>query len=345
MPVTFKTQGHFSQSENTMKHCLVTGCSGFIGNRIAAALVSRGLPVRGLSRQKQAARDTAPVETVQGDLTRPATLQGCLHDIDTVFHAAGHAHSYAGNDDLHRITTVEGTRNLLAECRQHGIQRFVFISSVKAMAEPGDACLDETSTGTPDDSYGQSRLQAERLVLEYGQQTGMHVSILRPTLVYGPGCKGNLASLLRWIDKGWFPPLAENGNRRSMVDVRDVVEATLRAADRDSASGKTCILTDGEDYSTHRILTAMRRALGKSDPGVFVPPGLLHALARCGDGFETLFRRRALYNSAMHTRLLGSACYRSVETEPALGFHPRYRLEDALPDMVSAYRQGRREQR
>ena len=167
---------------------------------------------------------------------------------------------------------------------------------------------------------------------------GMQVNILRPTLVYGPGCKGNLANLLRWIDKGWFPPLPDTGNRRSMVDVRDVVKAALLAASRDSANGKICILTDGEDYSTRRVYLAIRRALGKAEPGWSLPVGMMRLLGKCGDGYEALLGRPAPYNSTMCSRLLGSACYRSVNVEEALGFRPGYRFEDALPDMVAAYR-------
>ncbi|MEN8206956.1 MAG: epimerase, partial [Pseudomonadota bacterium] len=146
------------------------------------------------------------------------------------------------------------------------------------------------------------------------------------------------ASMLRWIDKGWFPPLPDSGNRRSMVDVRDVVQAALLAADRDSANGKVCILSDGEDYSTRRIVTAIRNALGKPEQAWSLPAWSMRLLGKCGDGYEAILGHPALYNSAMCSRLLDSACYRSVNTTAALGFSPGYRLEDALPDMVTAYR-------
>jgi UDP-glucose 4-epimerase len=321
-----------------MKNCLVTGYTGFIGSRIAAALLAKGLAVRGLTRQAEGTQPDTGIELFPGDLTRPPSLRGVASNIDTLFHVAGHAHSYAGNDDLHRQTTLEGTRQLLIEARDCKVQRFIFISSIKAMLEPGEDCLDENTIGSPTDAYGLSRLQAEQLVLDCGQQSGMHVSILRPTLVYGPGCKGNLANMLRWIDRGWFPPLPDTGNRRSMVDVRDVVHAVLQAADRDSANGKVCILSDGEDYSTRRIVTAMRCALGKSEQAWSLPASLMRLLGKCGDGCEVLLGRPAPYNSAMCSRLLGSACYRSVNTATALGFSPGYHIEDALPDMVTAYR-------
>jgi len=325
-----------AKPDTSMQHCLVTGCSGFIGSRIATALLARGLTVRGLTRQSPGA-DTN-IDLFQGDLTKPSSLHGAASGIDTLFHAAGYAHSHAGNDDLHWQTTLEGTRQLLAEARENRVQRFIFISSIKAMPEPGDVCLDENTRGAPADVYGLSRLQAEQRVLECGRQSGMHVSILRPTLVYGPGCKGNLASMLRWIDRGWFPPLPDSGNQRSMVDVRDVVQAALLAADRDEANGKVCILSDGEDYSTRRVYLAMRHALGKADPAWSLPVGLMRMLGKCGDSYEAVLGRTALYNSAMCSRLLGSACYRSVNIEDALDFRPGYYFEDALPDMVAAYR-------
>jgi nucleoside-diphosphate-sugar epimerase len=64
------------------------------------------------------------------------------------------------------------------------------------MAEPGTGCLDETAAGLPEDEYGLSRRRTEELVL-MRSGTGMHASILRPALVYGPGCSGQLASMLR----------------------------------------------------------------------------------------------------------------------------------------------------
>jgi nucleoside-diphosphate-sugar epimerase len=252
---------------------------------------------------------------------------------------AGFAHAGSDSAGQHYRATLDGTRHLLAEAQKSGVDSFVFISSVKAMREPGSRCLDESAEDLPEDEYGLSRRQAEELVLDAGRRTGMHVSILRPALVYGPGCKGNLLSMLRWIDKGLFPPIPDTGNRRSMVDVRDLVRAILLGAERETANGETCIITDGQDYSTQRIYTAMRAALGKPASTHALPVRLLRALGKAGDAIESITHRPALYNSAMCARLLDSACYRSINAEPALGFRPEFRLEDALPGMVDVYRQ------
>jgi UDP-glucose 4-epimerase len=336
---TFAFLMHNSTPARSRARYLVTGFTGFIGRQIVRTLQDRGSEIRGLSRRAQPDLTTASIDLFQGDLTRPETLQGAAEHIDIIIHAAGHAHTAAtGSPGVHRQVTLEGTRHLLSEAGRCGVQRFVFISSVKAMPEPGTSCLDENAAGLPEDEYGLSRRRAEELVLEAGRRTGMHVSILRPALVYGAGCKGNLADMLRWIDRGLFPPLPDTGNHRSMVDVRDLVQAIMLAAEKGSAAGKTYLITDGEGYTTRRIYIAMCTALGKSVPEWSVPVPVLRALGRIGDACEAVLGRPMPYDSMTCSRLLDSACYRSVHAASSLGFHPAYRLEDALPAMVEAYR-------
>jgi UDP-glucose 4-epimerase len=325
--------------ETVVSRYLVTGHSGFIGRHIVTELAREDCYIRGLSRQITPADNDSTVDARTGDITKPATLNGLMRGIDTVIHAAGHAHVTTSGQDVHYKTTLDGTRHLLQEAAASNVRRFVFISSIKAMAIPGRDCIDETETGLPQDGYGLARRQAEELVLAAGKQTGMHVSIVRPALVYGPGCKGNLAAMLRWIDRGVFPPVPDTGNRRSMVDVRDLARAVIAAAGRDSANGRTCIITDGEDYSTRRIYLAMKAALGKAVPAWSVPTLLYRAAGRTGDLYEAVLRRPAPFNSAVCSRLLDSACYRSVVAETVLGYHAEYRFEDALPVMVRHYRQ------
>jgi len=318
---------------------LVTGHTGFIGSHIVTELARKRCYIRGLTRQTPSSTAHSAVDARQGDITKPASLDGLMSGIDTVIHAAGHAHVAVTSLNLHYATTLEGTRHLLQQAAASNVKRFVFISSTKAMAAPGHDCIDENEVALPQDEYGLARRQAEEQVLAAGKYSGMHVSIVRPALVYGPGCKGNLASMLGWIERGIFPPIPNTGNRRSMVDVRDLSRAILAAVCRDSANGRTCIITDGEDYSTRRIYLAIKTALGKSAPGWSVPARLYRAAGRAGDLYEAVLRRPAPINSAVCTRLLDSACYHSVVAETVLDYHAEYSLEDALPMMVRHYRE------
>ena len=99
----------------------------------------------------------------------------------------------------------------------------------------------------------------------------MHVSIVRPSLVYGPGVKGNLQLMLSAVKKGWLPPLPETGNKRSMIHVDDLVKAILLVSKYDCTNGEIYIATDGRPYSSREIYETICNVVGKSVPKWSVP--------------------------------------------------------------------------
>ena len=317
---------------------LVTGCSGFIGSHLVASLLQQGVSLKGLSRHPDRCPAGNGCDYIEGDLRRPGTLAGIAEGVHTVYHLAGYAHATDPSSAIHHELTVEGTRRLLAEARRWGVSRFVYVSSVKAMPGHPVDCVDETWKSRPDDDYGRTRRLAEDLVFRTGKSCGMHVSVLRPALVYGAGCKGNLASMMKWISRGLFPPIPATNNIRSMVDVRDLVRAIITAAEAPAANGRDYIITDGQDYTTRQIYTAMCISLDRKVPRWVVPSPILRLAGRAGDTAERLLGRPLAYNSAVCSRLLDSACYRSIRATRDLGFEPLYLLQDALPGMVRQFR-------
>lgn len=315
---------------------LVTGGTGFIGRHLVAALMQRGASVKVLSRRSALA--TERYMTVVGDLTRPGTLEGVCQGVDIVFHLGGYAHAVDQPDDssefLNRQVTVEGTRALLEQSLKAGVSRFLFFSSVKAMGEGGEVCLDEATDSQPVSAYGRAKREAERLVLDAGRKD-ISATVLRLPMVYGPGCKGNLPRMIQAIARGRFPPLPETGNQRSMVDVRDVVQAALLAATNPIAAGKTYIVTDGQAYSTRRMYEWILAALRRPVPRWTAPLFLLRLAARAGDMIGRVRGRRFVIDSDALDKLLGSACYRSEKISCELNYRAAYTLESALPDMVA----------
>ncbi len=322
---------------------LVTGGTGFIGQRLVFALRRSGIAVRVLTRRRgedKPARLDEGLSLISGDLCSRASLHGLCDGVESVFHLAGLAHTeprahedYAANQWR---TTVTGTENLLEEAAGK-VTNFIYISSVKAMGEGGLAELSETAVPHPQGAYGKARLAAESQVLELGRH-GTKVCVLRLPMVYGPGCKGNVPRMIEAVDRNRFPPLPEMHNRRSMVHVDDVVQATLLAARSSRASGQIYIVTDGHAYSTRQIYVLICRALGKPVPGWTVPVGLLRSAATAGDLIGAILRKPFPLNTDVLDKLLGSAWYDSRKITEDLGFHPTRDLENALPDMVADYR-------
>jgi len=292
----------------------VTGGTGFAGQRLVMALRQAGSDVRLLSREQQAEG------TIICDLQSDTIPNEALIGVDTVFHLAGFAHDMQDPrkvEDLYRVVNVEATVELARLAVESGVKRFVFVSSVKAGGKAvSGQCINESDQNDPEGVYGKSKREAELKLLKIGSESGMHVSIIRPSLVYGPEVKGNLQLMLTGIKKGWFPPLPEMGNRRSMIHVDDLVQAIFLVSEDKRSNGEIFIATDGAPYSSREIYNAMCGVAGKSIPKWSVPKILFDIVS--------LVSPRIKYKI---NKLLGDECYSSAKLE-VLGFKAKKSLQD-----------------
>lgn len=320
---------------------LVTGGSGFIGRYLVDALVQQGADVTILSRYPSSAG--MECKMVVGDLTRPETLDDVCRGFSTVFHLAGDAHAVDRlDDDGERLgwrTTVEGTSALVDQAIRVGVSRFVYFSSVKAMGEGGKVCLDETTVSSPVTSYGKAKREAEKIVLDACQR-GLPSTVLRLPMVYGPGCKGNLPRMIQAIARGLFPPLPEMGNKRSMVDVRDVVEAALLAANNPAATGRIYIVTDGQTYSTRQMYEWICAEVGRPVPRWAIPLALIRFAAYGGNMIGRIRGRRFFFDTEALDKLTSSAWYSSDKISRELNYRPAHTLMSSIPEIVAEVRKS-----
>lgn len=295
-----------------MKSFFITGVTGFIGKRLVNAVNGK---IRVLSRTKQ-----INYETVVCDLQHEEIHDDALDGVDTVFHLAGYAHDTNDENkvtDYYKKINVVATAKLAELCIKSGVKRFVFVSSVKAGGLPINGhCPDEEIQREPDGIYGKTKREAELILLDIAEKTDMHVSIIRPSLVYGPDIQGNLKLMLSGIKKGWFPPLPEIGNQRSMIHVDDLVKAILLIAKDDRANGEIFIATDSIPYSSREIYCAMCNIVGKPIPKWSVPKILFDMASLVSPGIKYKVNK-----------LLGNACYSSAKLE-ALGFNARRTIKE-----------------
>ncbi len=234
----------------------VTGGSGFIGRRFLAELRARGFErVTCLSRTPPAGPAGLPGWSHrEGDLASPASYADLLAQADIVVHLAA-ATGNASPADLTRIN-VDATGRLLGECERQGVNRILYISSIAA--------------GYPDLSgypYGRSKRQAEELV----RAGRMDYTILRPTIVLGPGSP--VWQRLRAMATLPLPVVLGNGRARVQpVDVQDVVRGMAMLVERSRFSGEILELGGPEELSFEQLIRRIRAAHGKSQtPLVKVP--------------------------------------------------------------------------
>ena len=324
-----------------MKKVLVTGANGFIGRRLCEHLKQEKIFVRVLLR----AETSGPWDEVfAGDLAQGNLPPTLLTDIDTVIHLAGIAHAMnisKKDEQIYWDVNVGGTKKLLDMATAAGTERFIYFSSIKAMGEPGEDCVDENWPELPVDAYGLSKREAEKQVLAWGDTHKRHACCLRPTLVYGPYVKGNLLRLIGAIDKGYFPSLPDTHNRRSMISVDDVIRVVKLVSCSKLARGKTYILSDGQDYSTRQLYEAICKVLAKPVARVVIPKYILTLIAKTGDIVGSLLGRAMPLNSEALKRLLGSACYKADRLKSELSWKAEKSFFDDLPEMIKTYKSSR----
>ena len=311
---------------------LITGATGFIGKRLSELLERQGVPCRLLARQQ-----TPGTAVIAADLGNSSALQAACHGVETIFHCAGYAHAFASSAEdarLHWQINYEGTRNLLDAAVSQGVKRFVFISTVKAMAEPGEACVNEDHPGEPETDYGRAKRAAERLVLATGSQYGMHVVNLRLAMVYGAGGNGNLERMARLVRRGLFPPLPETGNRRSLVHVTDVLSAMQLVSRDPRANGRTYTIVGPESPSGRQLMNEIRHVVGRPEPAWSVPMPVLKLAAGIGDLWKRLLGRRFIFDTEVLSRLVGSACYSGERIRAELGWQPSTMVREGLREML-----------
>lgn len=313
---------------------LVSGATGFIGQRLITQLLADGQPCRPLVRRPGGGASAFVAELADQD-----ALANACSGVASVFHCAGYAHAFSslsGDDSSrHWAVNFEGTRNLVEAAGRAGVKHFVFLSSIKAMAEPEEACADESFPGEPETAYGQSKLAAEQAVLAAGQRFGMHVVNLRLSMVYGAGGRGNLERMGRLVKRGVFPPLPETGNHRSLVHVSDVVSAMRLVASDDRANGRTYIIASQEAPSGRGLFDALRQTQGLPPCKWSVPASVLRVAGRLGDGMENWLGRRLPLDSEVVARLLNSAWYSPARIARELGWRAQVSLKDGLAEMLA----------
>ncbi|NCC94207.1 MAG: NAD-dependent epimerase/dehydratase family protein [Opitutae bacterium] len=320
------------ESRGYTSRVLVTGATGFIGHGLCAHLAGLGHEVVAMTRRLA----VGPwATTVTADLGPASIDPALLEGVDTIFHLAGKAHVIARTEaEIREYETVHvlGTRALLSAARQAGVRCCVLLGSVKAMGEGGAEVWDEDTPCQPQTAYGRTKLAAERIVLE---ELPLPCSVvLRPTLVYGRGSKGNLAQLIRAARRGFLPAISFPPNARSMVHVEDLIQACILAAGRPEANGRTYIVTDGREYATNDIMAWIFEALDRK-PVARIPFSGLRGVAAVGDMLETFGLPAPLTRDKLN-KLAGSARYSNTRICRELGFSPQWSLRDGIRDMVDA---------
>lgn len=311
---------------------LVTGATGYIGARLCADLLARGASVRAPIRRPGALAPQPGLQTFEiGDLTSPLIDLRWMAGVNAVIHLAGFAHRFKGDsgadaDSIHRIN-VDATTMLAGAAAQAGVQRFVYVSSIKVNGEnSGSGSYRAGDTPQPRDEYGRSKLAAETSLHRIAAESGMETVIVRPPLVYGPGVKANFLRLLEAVDRGLPLPFSSLQNRRSLVHVGNLADALVACACHPAAAGKTYLVCDGEDVSTAELIHRIAAALGRQARLFPFPVALLRLAARAAGKLAEV------------ERLTGNLVLDGGPIRKELAWQPPFSMKQGLAETAEWFR-------
>ena len=276
--------------------------------------------------------DLGVVEWVQGDILEAGSYEGNLRGIDVVVHLAAMAHSLPSTkEEADRIWKVnlEGTKTLIAAAVEHGVRRFLHVSTVAVLSPSG---------GGVESAYADSKRAAEREVLGFGDR--IEVVVVRPTTVYGPNDWWNVYKLIRWVDRGLPAIIGSGANRKSLVYSRNLAHALLFLS-KHGKNGEVYVVTDGDDVSMRDIVRAISRALGDGNRWPPIPFAVANAAVGVNEWAADRFGLPRLFGRGMVAKFTEETVY---DPSPlfSLGFQPLYGFNEGIERTVEWYKRSAR---
>jgi nucleoside-diphosphate-sugar epimerase len=318
---------------------LITGATGFLGRGVVRETLIAGLPMRTTGRAENP--DPEPPHYHRCDLADGPPLD-LLAGVGTVIHCAGLAHQFDRQpDDAERFHrgNVEATERLARAAVAAGVRRFVHVSSVSVYG-PGHGCRDESAATCPQGHYAESKLTAERRLIEIFGESGTELVVLRLGTLYGEGDPGNVLRLIQAIDRGRFLPVGRGRNGKSLIHRDDAARACLLAAMQplpgDAMSAPVYNVT-ARPHRMAEIVARIHRTLGRTPPPLFVPGPLVTAplwIAAAMPGLRP--RASGWLNTAR--KWLADDAYDGRRFIAAFGFRAFVSLSEGLTREVAWYR-------
>jgi len=246
----------------------ITGASGLVGSHLAEHLVARGYAVVAMSRN--AAKEPC-LTSISGpgsltlrsvDVNDQSALENAFSGCDVVVHAAGTVDPYGSRQSIFK-TNVEGTRNALAAARAASVKQFIFVSSLSVITGQGDQFnVDESAELKPcGESYADSKVEAERLVMSEPQSSSLKVSSVRPGFIYGPREKAWMPRLINSIGTGKAMLIGGGIKETNVIYVGNLSQAIENSILNEKAFGQVFNLTDGERITKKQLFDAIADGL------------------------------------------------------------------------------------
>lgn len=308
----------------------VTGGSGFIGSTLCSQLREAGKAFRILDIRKSPLFEDSRINC---DVCAPDDVREALKGCRQIIHlAAVHRDDVRPSSEYYRVN-VGGAESLISAAEANGISSIVFTSSVAVYGlSPGRK--GEDSAVAPFNDYGRSKLEAENLLINWARAaSGRSLAIVRPTVVFGPGNRGNVYNLMRQVASGRFAMIGSGMNRKSMAYVENVANL-LHELLNAPAGVRLLNYADKPDLSMNELVALIQQALGKQPRwSVRIP----FPIAICAGGLLDAAAFALRTNFPISVVRVQKFCAETIVDSDvtALGVVPKIELREAMAKTVA----------
>ncbi len=329
-----------------LKKILVTGGSGMIGSAVLSKLLERkGSLLKTQVRDRLAARaklgkamDITMVEFEQADFTRVGAqeMQALTKDCDTVIHCAGLVHNEGAAYQEYEVVNVRATQLLAEACMATGVKTLIFLSTSAVYGKGPFKNIEESTPPQAKTPYAVSKVTSENYLQSLNGRIP-RVVVLRPSLVFGEGDRGNMLSLIKQIQKEEYVHVSGGVTPKSLIYCQDLADAILLAEAKAPAGFNIYNVANPSPVSTKELVDTIAEVLGVTKKFASVPEGLL----KIGAGIAKTFMPGKAPVTPEQIEKLATETTCSIDKfVQTTGFTPRTALKKGIANEVEWARAG-----
>ncbi len=318
-------------------NAFVTGGTGFIGSHLADSLIedSKYNNIKCLVRSNEKWLKNKPYQKISGDLHSIRTIESALEDIDVIFHIA--AIVKAPSQKELDFANVEATENILRMAKRTGVKKLVILSSLAAAGPSQTRPVTEKDPMKPISMYGKSKMRMEKMIHKL-VDGDLSVTILRPPAVYGPR-EDQIFTLFKMMKYGVAPIVGDGENPKlSMVYVKDVVQAIIKAANDSTPGVKTYFVSGDRITNWNEIREIVTTVLGKKNLAIRLKPDWVKKIAGAVETTASFFGTYPVINKEKANEMVLEWTCSDQKARNELNYKPEFSLEEGISRTLRWYK-------
>ncbi len=318
---------------------LVTGANGFTGSYMVKNLLGKGYTVRALVR-KTSNLDllkNLDIEYVYADLAKDEITQDIMKDVDVVYHVGAAFRTEGVPKNYFWDVNVEGTRKLLEAAKDAGVKKFVHCSTVGVQGDIKNPPAKETHPYSPGDYYQESKLDGEKLALQFFKEKGLKGTVVRPVGIYGPG-DTRFLKLFKFINNGKFRMIGNGNVLYHLTFVEDLVEGFRLAGESEKANNEIFTIGGNNYLTLSELVEKIAKVLNKPVPKssipvwpVWIAGALCEMICKPLGISPPIYRRRIDF-------FIKDRAFDISKAKEMLGYNPKIDLDEGLKRTAEWYK-------